>query len=1015
MNLEINKIYSNFKLINKIPIKEYNSILYRFEHIKTGAKLFFMKNKDNNKVFSISFNTIPSDDSGVAHILEHSVLCGSKKYPLKDPFAEILKSSITTFLNAFTFPDKTLYPFGTTNEKEFNKLMDIYLDAVFNPEVLRNENIFLQEGHRIELFNKKDELKYNGVVYNEMKGVFSNPINLIINKSFNSLFPNNPYKYESGGIPNAIIKLSYQELINFHNKFYTPSNSICFLYGNLNIIEKLELIDKNYFSNKELNNRNSNSNFNINSNNNSNNNNSNNNNNNYLKPNIELHEPIRKDNIIIQYPENKIKDRYLFSKNYVISNSSNTLEILGFEILNKILFELESSPLRNKLMESKLGENVFSIMNLESRQPVYSIILQNTNLDKKELFENILNKELEKLSKGIDSNLKQSAFNKRAFELKENESEFGAIGIDLFIKILSIIQYENEIKEEDYIKSINYSNDLNYIKENLNNGFLENLIKKYLLNNDHQSFLILEPSKDLNPELEIKKELEKIKNNLSEEELELLIKKSNEVLRFQLKKDGEEIKNKIKVLDLNELNKNPKLFEFKEIELNNTKILYHNEESKDISYLNFLFKINSISFSDLQYLNLLKDLLFESKTKDYDFQEFSNLINLYLGNLDFKINIIEKNKSNSKNIELYFNIELKYLNQNFDKIKLILEELFNRIIFDENKIIEILSRIKSNLETAIISSGHKYSSYLVKSTLSQKGFIENKLFGFEYYNFINNLFNKIIKSKNNNETNEINILINKLNEIYSNLFNSNSLIISLSSKYEFYGDNINLIKEIKSNLNQIKSDSNLFNKELIEFFKKNQIPKNKKAILSNSDVNYVSIGSNFKDLGLEYIGTLEIIKVYLRYKYLWELVRVKNGAYGALVRIDTSGEIIFSSYRDPNIEKTIEVYNEFKKHLKNLELNEIDFKKLIISSIGNLDKPLDLDLELYINTINYIKGIDFEFKKKIRSEIINSNIESLKKLSKYFDFNKFENSIAVIGNRTQINNSKIKFKDIFEL
>jgi len=994
-NFQINNNYNNFLLKNIEKIEEQNGVLFEFEHVKTKAKVLWLKNSDDNNVFAIGFKTPPFDNSGPAHILEHSVLCGSRKYPLKDPFAQILRSSITTFLNAFTYPDKTIYPLATNNKEEYNKLMDIYLDAVFYPNLLKEEKIFKQEGWRLELENINSPLKYTGVVYGEMKGVFSSPLSILQRKTSQVLFPDNLYKFESGGDPEFIPTLPYEKIKEFNSNYYHPTNSYIYFYGNLDIDEKLKLLDDNYLSNFNYNNT--------------------------IRDKTKIVEqknfekPIEKEFYYYNSETNQNKSSFI-SKNYVISNTFNTTDILGFEILDEILFQMPASPLKRNLLDLEIAEDVYSTFDLEFFQPIYSIIGQNISKNNSVQFNQTIKKTLLNLIKNkIDKNLITAAVNKKEFELKENKSDFNAIGLDIYTKILTTYihkldgenNYNNKKNENSSFNTIKYKTDLEKIKSEIKNGYFENLIEKYLINNNHSSTIILSPKSEINPEEKERKKLEELKNSLSKIQLEKIIENTKEMNKYQQEEDKKQDIEKIKVISLKDINKTIKPYNFEEKNVNQIKTLFSKEKTNTITYMNLFFDARVIDFNKIQYLSLFTQVLEEIETKNYNFVDFSNLINTYLGDIDYHLYPIEKNKENSKNdLDLKFNISLKFLNQNIKKVELILNEIFNNIVFKKEKIREVLTKTKSNMQISFIENGHFISSVQAESKLSYNSKLNNLLFNLEYFRFIENL-------EKNFETNYEEI-IKSFQEIYLNIFKKENLIITICTDKEDieFIENLNLKSSILNN-----SDSKIINRN--EYFSELNLSNLNIAVSTTSQVNYVSKSISYSNIEnfekINNIGAQKVIKTYLRYKYLWEKVRVLGGAYGSFSSLKLDSTITFTSYRDPNLKETLEVYDNFSTNILKENFDKKEIQKLIIATISSEDIPQSYESKLLTESIYYLNEISIEFRNKIREQILNFKKEDFIAQKPIFDLFFKTNNISVLGNEKKIEENKNLFDKIEKL
>lgn len=958
MELNLNQTYEGFKLLKKEEAVEINSIAYHFEHERTKAKLLFLKNDDNDKTFAITFRTPPNDSTGLPHILEHSVLCGSEKYPLKDSFATLAKSTINSFINAFTFPDKTMYPFSTTNIEEFHKLMDVYLDAVFFPNIYKHKEIFLQEGWRFEIDEKTNKLKYNGVVYGEMKGAFSSAGRILDSHTQRALFPNTCYGVESGGDPEDIVNLKYEDFLDFHKKYYHPSNSLIYLYGDSNIEDELKILNENFLSKFD-----------------------------YLKVDSKIEEQkpfIAPKEETIEYPTTTkdCEDKYLFGLSIVLGKATDDRLMLGLDLLGSILMDYESSPLKKALIKADLGEDVYGEFYEDYiYQPFFSITIENTSLDKKEKFKTVVNETLNKLkNEGIDKELITAAINKCEFTLKEGhfyDSHFPK-GLQIAIKVMDSMLYDGEP-----LIHIKYNENLKFIKENLNNGYFEDLIDKYFLNNNHKALITLKPNSKLNPQKLIDEKLAKIYENLTSDEIEQIKLQTAQVKQFQEQEESKENSDKIKVLNIDKIDKLPQTItldkkNFEEIELQEYKT-----KTNGIEYFNFYFDLSQIPQDKIPYLNLISDLLEETKTKNYDSDDFANLINTYLG--DFNISILGlEDKDN--NLVPKLELSTKILEQNFDKLILILNELFNNVIFDEAKVDEVLKKLNTRYEASILQSGHNYALTRIESYFSKVGKYNEICGGLEFYQFIKNL-------NQNFKTNKQKIIEN-LVEVYEMIFNKNNLIINIvSENFDF------------EKLKKLELKNKIYITQIYNF----KLETLNEAFETSSQINYVGKGFNFKKLGYEYSGSLLVLRNILRYNYLWDNLRVKGGAYGAMAKINQTGSFGLVSYRDPNINASLDIYDKLPQFLENLEMDEKELRRFIIGTISDQDKPLEIEDKSKKAMYDYLRKISFDERKKERTQIINTKLIDIKNMSNLTKDVLAKNNICVIGNETLIKKESEKF------
>jgi len=608
MTLEIGKMYNGFKLLEESTINEINSKALLFQHEETGARLLKLENEDDNKVFSIAFRTPPKNSTGVAHILEHSVLCGSRKFPTKEPFVELIKGSLNTFLNAMTFADKTMYPVASRNKKDFFNLMDVYLDAVFYPNIYNYPQIFMQEGWHYELEDKNSDITYKGVVYNEMKGAYSSPESILMRKISESLFPNTTYGVESGGDPDFIPELSYEEFIDFHKKYYHPSNSYIFLYGDGDVLEELKFIQDNYL--KDFHRLNIDSSIKI-------------------QPSFPKMREMTVDYPIS--PNEKEEDKTFLSLNFAVGKSTDKELYLAFDILEHLLLETPAAPLKKALIGANIGKDVFGIFDSSILQPSFSVVVKNSNEDKKDEFKQVVFNTLKDLvENGIDKKLIESSINIKEFALRE--ADFGGYPTGL---IYGIKCMDSWLYDGNPFMHLNYEPQLEKVKEALRSNYFERLIKEYILNNNHSSLLIVKPKKGLGEEKEeqLKKNLKSYKEKLSEKEINNLIEETTKLKERQTTSDSPESLKKIPLLSIDDIERNTEELPLELGEESGIKILKHNIFTNKIAYINLYFNTTVVPQELIPYVGLLSSVLGKVSTKKYSYEELSNEVNIHTGGI----------------------------------------------------------------------------------------------------------------------------------------------------------------------------------------------------------------------------------------------------------------------------------------------------------------------------------------------------------------------------------------------
>lgn len=970
MQFKTNKTYHGFTLRKEKKIKEINSVGRLFYHEKSGAKLVQLENDDENKLFSISFRTPPEDSTGLTHILEHSVLCGSRKFPCKEPFVELIKGSLNTFLNAMTFSDKTMYPIASRNEKDFYNLMDVYMDAVFYPNIYKYKEIFMQEGWHYELENRADEISYKGVVYNEMRGAYSSPESILTRKVQTTLFPDTPYRFSSGGDPDEIPKLTYEQFEEFHRRYYHPSNSYIFLYGNGNIEEQLEFLNNNYlkdFDRLEVDSE------------------------------ISIQKPFEQlKEITLDYPiskdENDAEKAYM-SLNFVIGTSKDPELYIAMEILEHLLLGNTAAPLKKALIEAGIGKDVYSDYDNGILQPTFSVIVKNTDLDKKEVFKKVYHNTLKKLVEdGIDKGLIEAAINIKEFHLRE--AEFRSYPKSLIYNIKCM---DSWLYGEDPFMHLEYEDILKKIKSALTTDYFEKLIKQYLIDNRHCSLLILRPQKGISEQKAegTRIKLAEYKNSLSDKELEQIINQTKKLKERQNTEDPKELLETIPILELSDINPKAERLSIEVKEEVGNKILAYPIFTNHIGYVQLIFDTTSVKQNDIQYIALLSDLLGKVSTEKYSYSELVKQINIHTGSIKFLMQVFgDKDDYNKYYPKL--TIKAKALIEKLPKMFELIEEITNGTKLDEKKRIkEIIREEKSRFEMKLINDGHITSYKRLTSYFSEHGKYLELLVGIDYYKFISDI--------DKNFDNKIDEVIRKLKEVYKNIFNVNNLITSIICSEEDYDRFKDSYKLYVNSLSTEKVSSNTYHFELSD---KNE------GLLTQSNVQYVAKGYNFVKLGYEYSGLLQVLKCIGRYDYLWNNVRVKGGAYGAMIGIERNGNMYFVSYRDPNLKETLKIYDGFEEYLNNFKVDDREMLKYIIGTISNVDIPLTPSMKGETAVENYFRNISFEDMQKEREQILAAKQEDIKQLAVLVGECMRQSRYCTLGNEAKLKENEELFDEL---
>ena len=885
-----------YELLRQETIEDIHAEGYLLKHKKSGARVMILKNEDENKVFNITFRTPPTDSTGVAHILEHSVLCGSKDFPLKDPFVELVKGSLNTFLNAMTFSDKTMYPVASCNDQDFKNLMHVYLDAVFYPNIYKNRKIFEQEGWSYHMESAEEPLTYNGVVYNEMKGVFSSPEEFLDRTIFNTLFPDTAYGVESGGDPDYIPDLSYEEFLEFHKRYYHPSNSYIYLYGNADMEERLTWLDEQYlckFDEQPVDSQ------------------------------IEHQKPFEKvQDIVMEYPiseDEEEEDNAYLSYNIVAGDTLNVELCLAFEILEYALLSTPGAPLKQALLDAKIGKDVFGSYNDGILQPFFSIVAKNSDMEKKEEFLTIIRDTLQKLvDEGLNKKTLEAGIN--YFEFRFREADYSSYpkglmyGIDIFDSWL----YDDEMPF-DHLRALGVYDSL---KQKISEGYFEELIRRYLLDNTHAAFVAVVPKKGLAKVREeaLKAKLLKVKEGLSEEEIAEIVENTEALKAYQEMEENPEYAECIPMLKRSDIKRETHPVYNIEKKIGDIFVLHHDVETNGIGYLTLLFDLNHIPVTYAPYLSLLKSVLGYVDTEHFTYSELFNEINANTGGIICGLNIFSP-KEEDGNLQVKFGIKCKMLYPKMAFTFDMIDEIINTSkLEDEKRLYEIIAQQKSRAQMELVSAGHSTAMLRASSYFSKSAAYQDAIGGIEYYRLIADLEVHFEKKKAE--------LIQTLKTLKELIFQPDNFMVSYTATEEGY-------KYLEETLVSFKGKLKASHVVLEGPLEMNPVKKNE-AIKTAGQVQYVGQAGDFTVGGHNYTGALRILRMIMSYNYLWLNVRVKGGAYGCMSGFKRSGNCFFVSYRDPNLKKTFDVFAGIPEYIRNFNADEKEMTKYIIGTISGM-------------------------------------------------------------------------------
>ncbi len=972
-NLRLNKLDS-YELIEEKDLRDINSVGYLLRHKKSGARISIVSNEDDNKVFYIAFRTPPADSTGVTHIIEHTVLCGSEKFPVKDPFVELAKGSLNTFLNAITYPDKTVYPVASCNDKDFKNLMNVYLDAVFHPNIYKKEEIFKQEGWHYELEDKDSPITINGVVYNEMKGAFSSPEGVLERMILNSLFPDSAYCHESGGDPEVIPKLTYEDYLNYHKKYYHPSNSYIYLYGNIDIEEKLRFLDEEYLSEYEK-----------------------------TEPDSEIHmqKPFEKPVEVTKYysisSAEKEEDNAYISYNTVIGTVLDKKLCMAFDVLDYVLLNSSGAPLKKALLDAGIGKDIMGSFDDSTLQPLFSIVAKNANYEDKDRFVQVIRETLEaQVKDGLDKKALMAGINSAEFRFRE--ADFGTYpkGLIYGLDCMETWLYDDE-KPFAQLEALD---EFDFLKEQTKGRYFEDLIEQYLLGNTHTSIVCILPKKGLNAtrEEELKEELSAYKEGLSAAEIEKLIEDTKRLKEFQDEPSPKEDLEKIPMLTREDLKKEAADFINEEEYLGNTLLLKHEMYTGGITYLSLLFDLKNILQEDVPYLGILKAVLGYVDTKHYSYGDLANEINLNTGGISSNISVYQSLKTYGE-FTAKFEVRGKFLPEKTKEAFSLIEDILTgSSLSDEKRLYEIIAQVKSRLQIALSSAGHSVSALRAMSYFSKAAKYSDMTGGIALYRLVADIEEHFEEKKEG--------LRAKLKELFVKIFRSENLMVSVTAETK----GIDSVREEMGHFMQcLYTQETGKEKCVITCEKKNE------GFLDASQVQYVSRAGNFTQKGYAYTGALRVLKVILSYDYLWLNIRVKGGAYGCMSGFSRVGDCYFSSYRDPNLVKTNEIFEKTPEYLENFDIDERDMTKYIIGTISELDTPLNPSAKGLRSLSAYLSGLTKEMAQKEREEIIEATAEDIRGLSGIVKAVLSDNDLCVIGSEEALRAEKEMFESLQDL
>jgi presequence protease len=967
---QVNGMYSGFKLIEKRFVKEVNAECLYFEHEESGARLLKIAADDPNKLFNIAFKTLPENDYGTPHILEHSVLNGSKNFPVKSPFDILLKGSLNTFLNAMTSSDYTTYPVASMNITDYFNLMYVYLDAVFNPLMLTDSRILKQEGWHFDLPEKDAPLTYKGVVYNEMKGAFSDPMTELYYHIGKNLFPDNTYGCESGGHPDAIPKLTQEYFSSFYRKFYHPSNGYIFLYGDADLNRELAFIHDKYLSK-------------------------------YQKSDetieIPFQKPMREMKVAeapYAVPEGSpVKDNTYLSLSFVTNENTDRITTLAFHLIASALVNHEAAPVRLALQDAGIGREVVGWFS-DSKQNLFTILVQNANPEERDRFREIVLSTLKKVvAEGFDATSIEGILNRTEFNLKEGD--YSQKGLMYLFR-----NQQPWIYSGNPFLGLEFDNPLSEIKQSVKTRLLESFVDRYLVNNTHSLLLTLKPEPGLQSEKEreLSEELAAYKASLSETQIDSLVKETQTLIQFQQTEDTPEAIATIPMLKLSDIPFDAEFYQVVAKEAAGVPVMFCNQFTNGIIYANWYFDLRTLPRDQLPYASLLTSLLGKLSTEKYSFGDLDNQLNIQTGSFYAELNTFLVNRNDEEMMPRFVVAAKATLDKAGKMTDLIAEILLHSNFADTARLKSVLTRLQSNMDADIKQNGLNYARMRASSYCTQSGVFAELINGLDYYRFLTDITTNFDQNSS--------VIVKNLEETAALLFNRRNLIASVTCSP---GELQTFLNEMDRTVSQWTEKPVSFSPWKFEYHDKNE------ALLSASKVQYVVKGYNFRKLGYAWNGKISVLNQIISTEWLQNQVRVIGGAYGGFSSFSPYGAAYFMSYRDPNLTETLHNYDSTTAFLENFNAGETAMTRFIIGTIARLDQPKNASQKGRTAMQCFFEKTTADMLRKERKEILSTTAKDIREMKKMVGDILARNTWCVYGNEAKIRENSRLFREMINI
>ena len=955
------------------PIPEVDADAYLLRHVKSGARLLYLDTDDDNKVFYICFRTTPDNSKGTPHIMEHSTLCGSRKYPLKEPFVELAKGSLNTFLNAITWPDKTMYPVASRNSQDFKNLMDVYLDAVFYPDCVKNPQILMQEGWHYELESREAPLTYKGVVYNEMKGALSSPDAILEDRAMEVLFPDTTYGVESGGDPEVIPSLTFKEFTEFHRRFYHPSNSYIYLYGDMDIDGTLQYLDEEYLSHFDAH---------------------------AVDSAVAVQSPFPARKVItrsygISEGEEE-KGKAIHSLFAACNDHMSTAESLGLKILNYTLIEMDGAPLKKAVLDAGIGSDLSGNYCDSYKQPVWQIEVTGSEAEKQEEFAQVLDSTIRSIVlKGMDREVLSAALNRTEFTLREGDYQGRPKGLFYGVRAMDLWLYDR-----DPMDALRYEADLKTLREGISTGFFEGLLRKYYLKNNHQVLVTLKAEKGLTEKKnkETEEKLAAYKQSLSKEQIDEIIANTKILKERQASGETEEALQPIPLLSRKDLNREIKDEVMEEGKAEGVSHLHYRVHTAGISYVNLFFTLYGLSTEDIPYAYLLADLLMGMDTEHHTYRELARLSNAHTGGLTFSVSSYSNENDDARYVPVFI-ARGKALTTEAETLMGLLGDVLNHTSFtDLSRLKELLLEEKSEWDMTVFSRGHTLVMHRLLSYFSDvEKFREAG--GLSYYYFLSDLVKHFDQDGK--------ALAVRLSEVAAKIFTRANLTVQTVGEEEEKEKALAFLPSVTGDMPEgtaIEAQPFHFPKADVN-----------EGILTSGKVQYVVKGGNFRRSGFVYDGALQVMETVLRYEYLWKKVRVLGGAYGAFTQFSFNGNSLLCSYRDPNLSETIETYKEAAAYLRNFTVSDREMTKYVIGTMAAAETQYTPFMKGERAMMYRLCGITLEDRKRVRRQIIECTQEDIRRMADIMECVMDTPYLCVMGSEGKIKEESALFQHIVSL